>query len=189
MRNEAKLAETQHGPRSLRAAEGDRALAETVRSHARSVLSLLASASCNSRAGCPASAGAAIPSLCFYTNNSIKREASSDLWAPPAGFARHRTREEKIGNGGENQESSGDEKAHPPCPHPAWVTLVQLLFGSCRNGSQCRPGHTQASPERRRYPERLCPHPRRTAGPASPAGSPPLAQTQTPRKGWLQHRK
>lgn len=100
-------------------------------------------------------------------------------------FAWHCTREEKVGNGGEKQESGGDEKAHPPRTHPAGVTLVQLLFGSCKHGSQSMWGVSQASPSCH-YPERFDPHPRRAAEPQSPAGSPQLARRPTPRKGWLQ---
>lgn len=44
----------------------------------------------------------------------------------------HPTREEEVGDGGENQAAGGDEQTHPPGPDPAGVTLSQLLFGSCR---------------------------------------------------------
>lgn len=52
-------------------------------------------------------------------------------------IGRHCTREEKIGKGGDKQESRGDEKAQPPGTDPTRITLVQLLFSSCKNGNQC----------------------------------------------------
>lgn len=47
-------------------------------------------------------------------------------------FCRHSTREEEVGDGGENQAAGGDEQAHPPGPDPAGVSVSQLLLSSCR---------------------------------------------------------
>lgn len=43
-------------------------------------------------------------------------------------FYVHFTREEEVGDGGENQAAGGYKQTHPPSPHPTGITVSQLPF-------------------------------------------------------------
>lgn len=105
---------------------------------------------------------------------------------------RHGAREEEVGDGGEEEAAGGDEKPHPPGPHPAGVAQPQLLLRPCQTHPQR--SATIAPPEtgfcRRRgrvgcYRCRFCPRPRRCAARRSPAGSRGRGQRPTLQTGWL----
>lgn len=49
---------------------------------------------------------------------------------------RHGAREEEVGDGGEEEAAGGDEKPHPPGPHPAGVAQPQLRLRLCQTHPQ-----------------------------------------------------
>lgn len=109
-------------------------------------------------------------------------------------FWRHCTREEEVGDGGENQAARGDEQAHPPGPHPAGVTVSQLQFSSCieeqshPTSEPCFPACTRPwcnSATTHQYLNQFCSRPHRSAAQQSRAGNRWQARTQKQQTGWL----
>lgn len=132
--------------------------------------------------------------LAMKQGNWVRRGTYIVLW-------RHPTREEEVGDGGEKQEASSDEQAHPPGADPAGVTLPELLFSSCRTRQWTLSHQIQQwtnfpaltlkvtlgrLKRANLYLNQVCPRPHRSAAWLSPAGSQWQARIQTLQTGWLQ---